>query len=64
MSISAASLASREVIPSRHSVSSRDVAWNSILLEAHTGVSSSEAYGSIPTPDQIVGVALSGRYYL
>lgn len=60
--ISGDSLASRSVIPSRRSVSSRDAGWTSLLLEVHTGVSSSEAYSSIPTADQIVGVALSGHY--
>lgn len=60
--VSSESLASRRVIPSRHSVSSRDIGWKSLLLEVHTGVSSSQPYSSIPTPDQIVGVALSGHY--
>jgi AraC family transcriptional regulator len=43
-------------------VSSRDAGWTSLLLEVHTGVRSSEPYASIPTGDQIVGVALSGHY--
>jgi hypothetical protein len=60
--VSAESLASRSVIPSRHSLSSRDIGWHSLLLEVHTGVSSSDAYSSIPTAYQIVGVALSGHY--
>jgi AraC family transcriptional regulator len=32
------------------------------LIELHEGVSSSEPYTSIATPDQIIGVAMSGRY--
>ena len=60
--VSAESLAGRSVIPSRHSVSSREIGWRSLLLEVHTGVSSAEPYTSIPTADQIVGVALSGHY--
>jgi len=61
-SVSADSLACRSVIPSRRSVSSRDAGWTSLLVEVHTGVNSSEPYSSIPTADQIVGVALSGHY--
>jgi AraC family transcriptional regulator len=61
-SISAQSLEARSVIPSRHSLSSRDAGWSSLLLELHTGVASAEPYSSIPTPDQIIGVAMSGQY--
>lgn len=61
-SVSANSLEARRVIPSRHSISSRDAGWSSLLLELHTGVASSEPYSSIPTPDQIIGVAMSGQY--
>jgi AraC family transcriptional regulator len=60
--VSAASLAARTVIPSRHSLSSRDAGWTSLLLEVHTGVARSDSYASIPTPDQIIGVAMSGSY--
>ncbi|HEX7282614.1 MAG TPA: AraC family transcriptional regulator [Vicinamibacterales bacterium] len=60
--MSAESLAARSVIPSRYTVSSRDVGWHSLLVDVHTGVSSSEPYSSIATADQIVGVALSGHY--
>lgn len=60
--ISPESFRCRLVIPSARNVSSRDVGWTSLLIELHTGVSSSEPYTSIATPDQIVGVAMSGRY--
>lgn len=60
--VSPASLAARTVIPSRHSLSSRDAGWTSLLLELHTGVARSDSYESIPTPDQIVGVAMAGSY--
>jgi AraC family transcriptional regulator len=61
-SVSAYSLQGRSVIPSRRSISSRDAGWSSLLLELHTGVASSEPYSSIATPDQIIGVAMSGQY--
>ncbi len=32
------------------------------MIELHTGVRSSEPYTAITTPDQIIGVAMSGRY--
>jgi AraC family transcriptional regulator len=50
------------VVPSARCISSRDAGWTSLLIELHTGVSSSDPYTSIATPDQIIGVAMSGRY--
>ncbi len=60
--ISSKSLRCRTVMPSAHCVSSRDAGWTSLLIELHTGVSSNEPYTSIATPDQVIGVAMSGRY--
>lgn len=58
------SLACRDVIPSARQATSRELGWHSLLIEVHTGVSPvrPESYLSIATPDQVIGVATSGRY--
>lgn len=60
--ISAKSLQCRTVMPTERCVSSRDVGWTSLLVDVHSGVSSTDPYTSIHTPDPRVGVSLSGRY--
>lgn len=60
--VSPASFQARAVIPSRRSISSRDLGWTSVLLDLHTGVASSDGCAPAPTPDQAIGVALSGHY--
>jgi AraC family transcriptional regulator len=50
------------VVPSKRMLSSRTLGWTSLLLDLHTGIESADAYSSIPTPDQKIGVAMSGRY--
>jgi AraC family transcriptional regulator len=49
-------------IPSARCDSSRDVGWKSLLLDHHTSISCCEGYTSIATPDQVIGVATTGRY--
>ena len=62
MGISPLTLQCRAVVPSLHSTSSREVGWQSLLLDVHTGVSSTDPYTSVPTPDPRIGVTISGRY--
>jgi AraC family transcriptional regulator len=64
-SVAAESLRSREPIPSARILSSRDYGWTSLLVDVHyghKGAKALEPYTSLPTPDQEIGVALSGRY--
>lgn len=61
-SISDHSLLCRSAVPSARCVSSRDVGWTSLLLDLHSGNSSTEPYTSIGTPDPRIGVTISGRY--
>ena len=56
------SLSCRDVMPTSTCVSSRDAGWRSLLIDVHSGVSSSEPFTSVQTPDPRVGVSLSGRY--
>lgn len=56
------SLLCREVMPTSTCISSRDLGWRSLLIDVHSGVSSSEPFTSVQTPDARVGVSLSGRY--
>ena len=49
-------------MPTSTCVSSRDAGWRSLLVDVHSGVSSSEPFTSVQTPDPRVGVSLSGRY--
>jgi AraC family transcriptional regulator len=60
--ISDASLLCRSAVPSARCISSRDVGWTSLLLDVHSGNSSTEPYTSIGTPDPRIGVTISGRY--
>jgi AraC family transcriptional regulator len=62
LSINASSLRCRSVIPSRRCASSRDVGWNSLLMDLHVGIASNDPYDSVPTSDPRVGVTISGRY--
>jgi len=56
------SLSCRTVMPTSSCISSRDVGWRSLLLDVHSGVSSSEPFTAVWTPDPRIGVSLSGRY--
>lgn len=56
------SLSCRDVMPTSTCISSRDAGWRSLLVDVHSGVSSSEPFTSVQTPDPRVGVSLSGRY--
>lgn len=63
--IAAESLRCREPIPSARLESSRTFGWTSLLVDVHHGHKGAEArepYTSLPTRDQEIGVALSGRY--
>ena len=55
-------LSCRDVMPTSTCISSRDAGWRSLLIDVHSGVSSSEPFTSVQTPDPRVGVSLSGRY--
>lgn len=56
------SLSCRDVMPTSTCISSRDAGWRSLLVDVHSGVSSSESFTPVQTPDPRVGVSLSGRY--
>ncbi len=60
--IATESLSCRDVMPTSTCISSRDAGWRSLLIDVHSGVSSSEPFTSVQTPDPRVGVSLSGRY--
>lgn len=60
--ISAQSLLCKSVIPSRRCFSSRDIGWTSLLLDVHSGNSSTDPYTSIPTSDPRIGVTIHGVY--
>ncbi|MBB1251191.1 helix-turn-helix domain-containing protein [Rhizobium sp. G21] len=57
------SLMARDAIPSREHVSSRDQGWSSLLVDVHSGVSSTESYSSVATPDLRIGVTLAGSFH-
>jgi len=62
--IAAESLACASVVPSARRISSRHLGWHALLLDVHTGIAPerAEPYQSVATPDQVIGVAIRGRY--
>ena len=62
--VSAESLRCRSVIPSKHSTSSRDIGWTSLLVDVHSGMAWNRPYAAVTTLDPRIGVSFSGEYLI